>query len=86
MRCPEWPIVAAGDKSCVLREKAIKVPQLIYSERMKLAICLSELAIGEQIRVEEKYRHGFHMQYIDDRAVADFVLFMPTLLCKLLWR
>ncbi|XP_041999765.1 RING-H2 finger protein ATL79-like [Salvia splendens] len=52
-------------------EKVIQVPSLIYSEGMQLAaaeecaICLSEFAIGERIRILEKCSHGFHVQCIE---------------------
>ncbi|KAL1554644.1 RING-type E3 ubiquitin transferase [Salvia divinorum] len=59
------------ETACVDMEKVIEVPSLIYSEGMQLAaaeecaICLSEYAIGERIRILEKCRHGFHMQCIE---------------------
>lgn len=42
-----------------------EVPVLIYSEGADCAICLSELAMGERIRVLEKCSHGFHKPCIE---------------------
>ncbi|KAH6772144.1 hypothetical protein C2S52_005075 [Perilla frutescens var. hirtella] len=57
--------------SCAAKEKEAEIPALIYSEEMKLAavaecaICLSEFAVGERIRILEMCSHGFHMQCIE---------------------
>ncbi|XP_057770767.1 RING-H2 finger protein ATL79-like [Salvia miltiorrhiza] len=63
--------IQSPDATCAATEKVSEVPPLIYSEGMKLAaaeecaICLSEFAVGERIRVLEKCRHGFHMECIE---------------------
>ncbi|KAL1569388.1 RING-type E3 ubiquitin transferase [Salvia divinorum] len=79
--CMRQRRIQSPENSCVMTEKVIEASQLICSKGMKLAaeecaICLSKFAIGEQVRVLEKHSHGFQMQYIDDRAVPEFVLFM----------
>ncbi|KAK4392464.1 RING-H2 finger protein ATL78 [Sesamum angolense] len=66
-----------AELGCAAAEKEADVPAVIYSEGVKLvgaaaecAICLSEFAAGERIRVLEECGHGFHVQCIERWLVS----------------
>ncbi|KAK4432121.1 RING-H2 finger protein ATL78 [Sesamum alatum] len=66
-----------AELGCAAAEQEVEVPAVIYSEGMKLvgaaaecAVCLSEFAGGERIRVLEKCGHGFHVQCIERWLVS----------------
>ncbi|KAI3446476.1 hypothetical protein Pfo_003141 [Paulownia fortunei] len=71
------PANRKAELGCPAAELEPEIPALIYSEGMKLAgaeaecaICLSEFADGERIRVMEKCSHGFHVQCIERWLVS----------------
>ncbi|WOL11883.1 RING-H2 finger protein ATL78-like [Canna indica] len=73
------------------RRRALqRLPALVYSPGLKFigsssecAICLSEFAPGEQLRVLPKCNHGFHLKCIDQWLMARSSC--PTCRCRCLF-
>ncbi|PKA49554.1 RING-H2 finger protein ATL3 [Apostasia shenzhenica] len=55
------PATNRGLDSAVLRS----LPVTVYKQGLECAVCLTELAAGEEARILPKCSHGFHVQCID---------------------